>query len=182
MIMKKLRAQHYILLFLSIATLLVAGSAYAFMYKDTIKKAEEESVVQGEATAASKQTSDAKDMQAAFEASAASRALLPSFLISTDDAVPFIDSVEAIGPATGSTVSISSLSSGADNDASYQSVSATISASGSWANIMRAVETIENMPYAISIKELDLNESSDQSKKSAPVWTATIDVSVLSSS
>ncbi|MDR3557995.1 MAG: hypothetical protein P4L61_00535 [Candidatus Pacebacteria bacterium] len=180
--MKKLRAQHYILLFLSIMALLVAGSAYAFMYKDTIRKAQEESMVQQEALAASKQTTESKDRQTTFETSAASRALLPSFLVSTEDAVPFIDSVEAVGPATGSVVSISSLSSGTDSGTSYQAVTATVSASGKWTNVMRAVEMIENMPYAISVKTLNLDASSAATQKSATNWTATIAISVLSSS
>ena len=179
--MKKLRLQHYILLILSILTLSLACSAYVFMYKDAVTKAEEESLVRTESAAASKHVLQIKDMQTTYQDTVQDRAALPSFLVSADDAVPFIDAVEAIGPATGSTLSISSLSSGTDSSTSHGVVTASVSVKGDWANVMRAVEMIESMPYALTVKSLDLNASSDSSSKSPSSWSASLDVSVLSS-
>ena len=172
--MKKLSSQHYLLLILSILALFAAVAAYIFMYKDAVKKAEGEANVRAQVSTASEQTLEAKNMETIYKDTITNRAILPSFLVSVDNAVPFINAVEAIGPVTGATISISSLSSGMDNDSSHNVVTATISAVGAWANVMRAVQIVENMPYAISIKSLNMDVSS-------PNWTAVLDVSVLSS-
>ena len=180
--MKKLKSQHYLLLILSILAVLVAVAAYIFMYKDAIKKAEAESILESDVSAASKQTVDNKNMSATYESTAASRALLPEFLVSSDDAVPFIDAVEDVGQTTGAKVSISTLSSSATSGSSNQTITATISVTGTWANVMRAVEMIENMPYAVSVKSIsiDVLSSTDQSG-SVPGWTAVLSISALSS-
>jgi len=171
------------LLILSVLAVFAAAAAYAFMYNDAMQKAREEAAVQKEVVAASKHTVDAENMKAAYGRTAADRALLPSFLVPQNDAVPFINTVEAVGPASGTKVSLSSLSSGAGPNPLYGTVTATISIVGTWANVMRAVEMIENMQYAISVKDvhLDLLSSSGPSPKSAPNWTASMDISALSS-
>jgi Tfp pilus assembly protein PilO len=181
--MKKLRSQHYILLVLSVLAIFASAAAYFFMYNDAMKKAQEEANVQASVKAASKHAVEVENMKTIYDETAANRALLPSFLVSAGNAVPFIDAVEAIGPESGSTVSISSLSSGTDSNSSLEVVTATISAVGTWQNVMRAVEMIEDMPYAISVKNLHLDVlSSSDSSAAAPHWTATMDISVLSSS
>jgi hypothetical protein len=181
--MKKLRSQHYILLIMSVLAIFAAATAYFFMYNDAMKKAQEEANVQASVKAASKHTMDVETMKTIYDETTASRAQLPAFLVSLNDAVPFIDAVEAVGPATGSTISISSLSSGTAGDSSYQVVTATISAVGTWPNTMRAVEMIEDMPYAISVKSLRLDAlSPSDSSAAGPHWTAAMDISVLSSS
>jgi Tfp pilus assembly protein PilO len=181
--MKKLRSQHYILLVLSVLAIFTAATAYYFMYNDSMKKAQEEANVQASVKAASKHAVDIESMKTIYNETAASRAKLPAFLVSLGDAVPFIDAVEAVGPASGSTISISSLSSGTAGNSAYQVVTATISAVGTWPNVMRAVEMIEDMPYAISVKSLRLDViSSSDSSATAPHWTAAMDISVLSSS
>jgi hypothetical protein len=181
--MKKLRSQHYLLLILSFLTLFAAVVAYVFMYKDAMIKAQEEASIKAEVSAAAKHTLEAENMKIMYNDTASDRALLPSFIVSVDNAVPFIDAVEAIGPATGVTLSISSLSSGTDNASSYGVVTATISAIGNWTNVMRAIQMVENMPYAISVKNLNMDvlSSDGSSDKSASHWTAALDISVLSS-
>ena len=181
--MKKLRSQHYILLVVSIMAIFAAATAYFFMYNDAMKKAQEEANVQASVKAASKHTMDVENMKTIYNETAIGRAQLPAFLVSLGDAVPFIDAVEAVGPASGSTISISSLSSGTADNSSNGLVTATISAVGTWPNVLRAVEMIENMPYAISVKNLHLDVlSSSGSSAAAPRWTAAMDISVLSAS
>jgi hypothetical protein len=181
--MKKLRSQHYLLLILSFLTLFAAVVAYVFMYKDAVIKAEEADAIKTAVSVADKHTLEAENMKIIYNNTVSDRALVPSFLVSVDDAVPFIDAVEAIGPATGVTLSISSLSSGTDNASSHGIVTATISAVGNWTNVMRAVQMVENMPYAISIKSINMDvlSSDGSSAKSTPHWTAALDISVLSS-
>jgi len=169
-------------------TLLLACGAYTFMYRDTVTKAQEEALVKSEVLAASEQVTEAKNMEIMYQSTTDDRGLLPSFFVSSDDAVPFIDAVEAIGPATGSTLSLSSLSDSADGGSSHSIVTAAITVSGTWPNVMRAIGMVENLPYAISIKDLYMSESQGSPAKPgstikpAPRWTASLDISVLSSS
>jgi len=184
--MKKLQLQHYILLALSVLTLFLSCTAYSFMYNDAIKKAEAESAVKAQVVAATNEATEAKDMETVYESSESERELLPAFLVSTSNAVPFIDAVESIGPATGSTLSISSLSSGVDSVSSHSAVTATITVIGSWPNVMRAIAMIENMPYAISVQSLHLDAVTGSVKSGSTVkpvsrWTAALSISVLSS-
>jgi type II secretory pathway pseudopilin PulG len=180
--MKKLRSQHYLLLILSILALFAAVSAYVFMYNDAVKKAKEEAAMRAEMLIASDQTLGAKNTETTYKDTVINRSRLPSLLVSEADAVPFINAVEAVGPATGATISISSLSSGTDSDSSHRVVMATISIAGTWANTMLAVEMIENLPYAISVKSLNVNASlaNSSTPKTGSSWTAILDISVLS--
>ena len=180
--MKKLRSQHYLLLTLSILTFFAAISAFVFMYKDSIKKAEEEAALKEEILAASRKVVESSNIETVYKETSANRSILPSFLVSLDNAVPFIDAVEAVGPASGDEVSISSLSSGIDSSSSHQVVTASVSISGTWPNTMRAIEMIENLPYAVSVKNLSLEDSNADSStgKSPSRWTASLELSVLS--
>lgn len=178
--MKKLRSQHYTLLALAILSLAAAIAAYVFMYKDAIGEAQKTALAKANTAAASDQALAEKKTETTYEDTAADRALLPSFLVSEDNAVAFIDAVDAVGSTTGAAVSLSSLSSGTDSVTSELVVTATISVSGAWPSVMRAIALVEDLPYALSVKSLSLNASDDLSSRAAQ-WSASMSVSVLSS-
>lgn len=168
---------------LSVVALVATISAYLFIRNDAIGKAEDEATMRAEISAVSNQTLDAKLTAATYKDTASKRAQLSSFLVSEDNAVPFIDSIEAIGPAAGANVSISSLSSAVDG-AGHPMITATVTVYGAWSNVVRAVEMVENLQYASSIKNLSMNASFGgmSSSKTTTKWTASMDISVLSPS
>jgi hypothetical protein len=182
--MNKLRSQHYALLALSILAMTASVLAYAYMYKASIKKAQQALAVSSDSSVASDQSVESKKTLALYQDTAVNRNRLQSFLVSEENAVPFIDDVEAIGPASGATLSISSLSSGTDSVTSHEAVTAQISVNGTWANVIRALQMVENLPYAVSVKSISLavsaSASSASGKNSQPQWSAVDSISVLS--
>lgn len=183
-IMKKLRAQHYILLLAALAAIAASSLAYFFMYKGAIGLAESADRAKANATLASTESATAQKSEELYTATAGSRARLLTLLVSEGDAVPFIDAVEAVGPLSGASVSLSSLSSGTDAASSHPTVSAEISISGTWPQAIDAIEGIESLPYALSVKGIHLSQEGaldPAANKSGPHWLASLDISVLSS-
>jgi hypothetical protein len=182
--MKKLRAQHYILVLAALLAIASSLLAYFFMYKGAVGLAEAADRARANAVLASTEAVTMQKSQEFYASTTGNRSLLPTLLVPEGNAVPFIDEVEAIGPLSGASVSLSSLSSGMDAVSSHPIVSARVSIGGTWPQVMSAVQGVEDLPYAISVTAISLGQSGDADltpKKTASHWSASLDISVLSS-
>ncbi|MDE2188804.1 MAG: hypothetical protein KGJ35_03715 [Patescibacteria group bacterium] len=178
--MKKLKSQHYILLFVSILTVCVAAISYNFLYHQALSKAEAAAVAEAKVASMAATSIEEKKTAEIFATTATERSQLSDSMVSEGNAVPFIDSVEGIAAKSGATISLSSLSSGTDSASSHATVLASVTIRGSWQNALRALELLENLPYAISMQNLNLTETNSSDAKSAPQWTINVSLSVLS--
>jgi Flp pilus assembly protein TadG len=181
--MKHLKSEHYILLILAVITLAASAVAYAFMYKQSIQRAEAAASARASIEYIQEQSILTENLEKTYADSAVLRATLPTYLVSEEDAVPFINAVEAVGPASGAKLSLSSLSSGTDPASSSPVVSLSVSLRGTWQTVMSGVELLENLPYAESVQDLRLSsDGTGTATSTAPVWTADLQLSVLSTS
>lgn len=175
--MKKLSSQHYMLAILSVAAIAVSIGAYVFMYRTAMQSAVSAAAARASVAAAKDAEREAEEQGSIYQKTAAARASLPSFLVNDNNALAFIQKVESVGKESGAAVSISSLSSGAAPGSSKQAVSAIVSMNGSWQAVMRAIGLVESLPYALSVRSVNLNSSP---AAVAPAWSASISLSVLS--
>lgn len=109
------------------------------------------------------------------------------YLLHKNEVVPFIETVEGAGKKTGAVVKIGTVNVGSDSVLAIR-----LEARGSWNNINRFLSYLENLPYKISLSKVDLNRASSVSQfyansevgvnkiiAGAPVWNATVEMSVL---
>ena len=117
---------------------------------------------------------------------------LYSAFVPADNVVPFIAALEAIGPRVGGAVSVASIDSTAPEAGSLAVngyVNAKVTASGSWASVIKIIELIENMPYKVTISNVRLDQSNSVvvadkpggASKQIVGWVASFDVSAVKS-
>jgi hypothetical protein len=117
-------------------------------------------------------------VRALHERTATDRASLSQFFIPADRVVEFIEAIEALGPQTGSTVTLSSIDDvppGQIKGSKYGLARARVEARGSWSSVMRALSLAENFPYAISVQDTRV----DSGASGGSSWKAEFTLEVL---
>ncbi|MCL5781791.1 MAG: hypothetical protein M1459_00280 [Patescibacteria group bacterium] len=106
-----------------------------------------------------------------------------NYFLAEGDAVPFIESLEKIGSATGASVAIGAIS--ADNTSklpagSFSNIRAHVDAIGSWNAVMRTLELAEVMPFASNLSNIRLEMGeSPNAKIKTPVWKLAFDINAV---
>jgi len=143
----------------SALALIAAVALYAYLYSlvgvsvDRARLAED--IIGTEQSA----QSQSKDLGSEYASTAAARARLPGLFVPAGNAVAFIETLESIGPSSGAQVSISSIQADSLDGAApgtTGAVSASVTARGSWATVMRALVLSESLPYQNAIDHVAL--------------------------
>jgi hypothetical protein len=150
---------------LLLSVLALGGAVFAFVVLDKLilsqtLNAEDMARKVLEATKQKERENELKKM---VQENSDARSMLSLLLVPKDDIVGFIEKIEGVGVLSGAEVTLSSINAEAE-------LKANIEAKGSWANVMRAVGIIENMPFRIAISDLKLERTVDEKKNS--VWKA----------
>lgn len=153
---------HTFLLVLAITVTLLVVAVYGYMYYvvrvSIVRAATARDIVALEK--ANKEREN--DVRSLYERTKEARASLSDFFIPADRVVEFIESIEALGPQTGSEVSLRSiedLAPGKIEGKAYGLAKAEVEAIGSWTSVMRALSLAENFPYMVSITNTRLDTS-----------------------
>lgn len=99
------------------------------------------------------------------------RAALDTHFAKSSDVVPFLNTIEGLGPKVGAVASISSVNVPDDKSGLVVDVKAT----GSFASIYKFINLLENSPYELQFLGMDLNQSTTASS-----WDATFQIRLLS--
>ena len=141
---------HYSALAIAAIIFCISTAGYVFIYYQInlqiTQTASAEQLVQDQ----QRFTEQQQHIVASLTATAQDRASIDSFILSTDQTLPFIDVVEGLSSVAGAQVTITSISADASN------VHAHISIRGPWTNTLRAMHLVENLPYSISISSISL--------------------------
>lgn len=165
--------RHYTLLIVAFAAIALTAVCYAVLYR-----AIESQSIFAQETLKALAAEDQKKQQAGDSASiyvktADERARLDAAVLSQEKAVGFITAVEKIGTDTGTQLELSAISdepiAGEGNLGYFKG---HISAKGSWADVMRALSLIENMPYGISFDNVHVVAA-------AKTWELALDIRAL---
>lgn len=113
-----------------------------------------------------------KELVRISEESRAKRERLNALFVPAENAVSVIQDIEAIGDSSGAAVSISSIKAAGQ-------VTAAVSITGLWPDVMQAIELFETLPHQKTIRNLSLNflEAAGP-KDSFSRWQASFDISV----
>jgi hypothetical protein len=101
-------------------------------------------------------------LTALYSSTAADRARVEGLFIPVSASVSFIEAVEAIGPQSGSSVTLSSIAAddlSASIPGTLGSIRGQVSARGSWPSVMRALVMAESLPYVVSVSGIHMDSS-----------------------
>lgn len=163
-------------------TAAVSVAAYSYLYRGTSVRIDETVAAKKIVKAAESAKTLGKEIVRLHDATIHERAQLASLLVSDDQSVEVIQALEAVGPATKTEISISTIRSAKPDekaDPKIGSVSANVSASGSWAGVMKALKMFENLPYENSISQVNMRlvSAGDDKSKKPRTWEAAVEIS-----
>lgn len=173
--------RHYILLIFATLAILGSATGYILMYRESVIQARGSALAQAEVILENNKKLHEQELTAAYADSLSDRSRLSSFLVSEDEIVEFIESVEAIGASSGAEVEISGIDTeeiAVKDEESFGHISAHLNISGTWVNVMRALILVENMPYSVSLNNIGLFSSGTAKAKQ---WELSLDMRVLTS-
>ena len=142
--------KHYSALGIAFAIFVASIGGYVFMYfsvnSQAVNTAQAERDVNSAQDIAAKQQGTINILKATD----ADRAMLSSFVLSSDQTVSFIEQIEGVSKQSGATVTLVSISSDGTT------LHAHINIQGQWTNVLRAMHIIENFPYSLSMDNVRL--------------------------
>jgi len=86
-----------------------------------------------------------------------SQALLETHFIKSSDVVPFLNTIEALGPAVGASAEIDSVDTSPDG----ASLIVELQASGSFGAVYKFLTLLENSPYELNFLSMDIHTITD---------------------
>lgn len=121
-----------------------------------------------------------KSVISRFNKTAADRARLRSFFVPSYEEVGFIENLENLGTETGSTVSISAVSSddmSGQTNGALGKIQAHLEVVGQWPSVMRALMLSESLPYKSTVSGVKFESSGAASEKDPKIlWRVSYDV------
>lgn len=174
--------RHYILLLLAIGAVTLSGIGYAVLYHAITSQSIKAHDALKTIALADERKKLEEDTASLYAKTKDERSDLGNLIISQEKIVDFIKSVEKIGDDVNVQLELSAITNepiSAEDIFSY--FKGHIEAHGSWANIMRTLILVENMPYAISLYNVKLAQSAESSSTKLPtkVWDLSFDIRVL---
>lgn len=121
------------------------------------------------------------DLLKIYTETADDRATLKEFFVSDTEIIPFVESLEALGPVSGSSLKITALESEDQSGlkkGTLTSLRAKVDVTGSWSSVMRALKLSETLPYDISISGVRFVQGGSTDDKSKTAWSASYDIKV----
>ena len=165
----KIGTKHYFLICLAIISILVSSFGYWFVYDAVIKQAENYSESSKEEQIEKDNSQKAQELVKIHTDTKDDRAKLPTFAVSEDKVVDFIESVESIGAFTSTKVELSSI----NNENSF--LKAHVQASGNWSDLLNSLVMIENIPYSVSLNNVQFTSFPDKKGQ----WNMSLDIQAL---
>lgn len=169
---------HIPLLIFAFSVTLVVGALYAYMYHATTVSVERAGLARDIVATERNDQAQAKNLSSIAANTALDRSVLQSFFIPADDVVSFITTLEALGPQSGTTLSLTGIDSDPLTNAAPGAVGRAhghIDASGTWASVMRLLDLAEHMPYAATVSHVRLSGGALDEKKQS-TWSISFDI------
>ncbi|HEV7702407.1 MAG TPA: hypothetical protein VGO63_03140 [Candidatus Paceibacterota bacterium] len=104
------------------------------------------------------------------------KALLETHFGKTSDIVPFLDTVEGLGPKAGVQVETTSVDILADGGG----LLVKLNTSGNFKNIYKFLTLLENSPYELEVSGMDMQKETNSITMEEPGWQAMLGIKLLS--
>ncbi len=186
--MKKIHSSHYILLMCAILTIVTVSFGYYFIYQRSITQARNAEEAQREVVIETDKKKHEQELLKLYADTAEDRELIASYVVPGDGIVDLIEKIEHIGAESGTDFELSGISSddlSAAAKGKIGHIRAHIETQGPWENVMRALMLIENLPYSVSINNVEISSSdafvkvNDAKAVKSRIWNLTFNMEVL---
>jgi hypothetical protein len=186
--------RHYTLLLMAIVTTVVSVCVYLILHRTIVSQAKEATRAKAEELALQHEKQYETDINKTYTNSAEERAKISSYIVSQEKILDFIEAIEGIGTTTGASLDISDLDTGnfstqssALSSESIENLKIHIEIHGSWVQVMQALMLLENIPYSLSLHNIQLIRLADETSATpldkkiskTPLWKASIDIKTL---
>ncbi len=175
---------HHLLISLSIMVTLFVVSLY--FYVSSSVHSMTDAVISAREEVASLQSKNSKDelLKKLNADSSAEWERLYSAFVPVNNVVPFIETLESLGPRAGGQVTVASIDSTIPGDGSLAKngyVNAKVTARGSWGSVFKILQLAENLPYKTTISNVRMDLTTSEGSKQHTEWTASFDISAIKS-
>lgn len=160
----------------------LGGALYGFLFWQLKVKNERISERQNELLAQAKQESSLAAKRSLAQDTAGMREGLSALLVRRDQAVAFIESLEALGAKSGTTAAIKAVEAGKveSGTASVEELRTVLEAKGAWQNVLRFLALLELLPYASRLEQVSLSHpSAEAARAGAAEWRGQFIIRVL---
>ncbi len=150
----------------ALASILLVSFGYWYVYGVIVKQAENYSSAQQQIELEKGRAQREQELAKTYNDTLNDRMRLPVLIISDDKVVNFIEAIESITNLSSADVALSSIINANSH------LKGVVEIKGTWANVMKALILIENLPYSISFDTLKM--SLDDKK-----WSIVLDIRAL---
>lgn len=154
---------HYFLAIIALSVTLSVAAISLFMRNSIAESVNESVTARQQVKVADFNRSKEDIFLSQYEGTVAEWAKLPALFVNSDNIVAFIESVEALGMTTGSTINLSAIYADDLESASpgtHGTMRATVRSEGSWSTMMRVLRMAESLPYSVTISDVLLEVTS----------------------
>lgn len=166
-----MRRSSIIDIFAAASVLLLAGAAYTFWYATVEQSADEAAVLIAEIQERGEIGGRAARARQQLEELKADEALVYRYLVSNNEIVPFLESLERTGEQLDADVEVISVSRGQETQNS--TIMLALSIKGTFDAVLRTLGAIEYQPYDTRLVNVTLDTAADTN-----VWTAAAIIAV----
>ena len=178
-----MKINHLPLLILAVVVTIFVASIYGYLYYKINVSEQKISDYQYVIESAKLAKEREKSFLDRYTSTASKWSSLQNFFVHSDKVVNFIEVIESLSDQSKSTVTIFSIDADNLDNAPVGkegSIKMKINAKGSWASVMRALSLTEALPYKVSINNVRLNVTNEDSKsvKDQKIWDLNFDLQV----
>ena len=178
-----MKINHLPLLILAVVVTIFVASIYGYLYYKINVSEQKISDYQYVIESAKLAKEREKSFLDRYTSTASKWSSLQNFFVHSDKVVNFIEVIESLSDQSKSTVTIFSIDADNLDNAPVGkegSIKMKINAKGSWISVMRALSLTEALPYKVSINNVRLNVTNEDSKsvKDQKIWDLNFDLQV----
>jgi len=179
-----MKTKHLPFLIFAVAVTIFVALIYAYLYYKITISGQKISDIQSVIESAKLAKEREKSVLDRYTSTASKWASLQNLFVHSNKVVDFIETIESLSDQSKSIVTISSIDADNLDNAVVSkegSIRVKINAKGSWISVMRALSLVEVLPYKLTINNVRLNTTNNESesaKANQKIWDLNFDLQV----
>ena len=179
-----MKTKHLPFLIFAVAVTIFVALIYAYLYYKITISGQKISDIQSVIESAKLAKEREKSVLDRYTSTASKWASLQNLFVHSNKVVDFIETIESLSDQSKGIVTISSIDADNLDNAVVSkegSIRVKINAKGSWISVMRALSLVEVLPYKLTINNVRLNTTNNESesaKANQKIWDLNFDLQV----
>ena len=165
-------------LIVSVIIFLILCIMFFFLFKEINNNIKTSKELQTNLQKEIKRREEIKDFNNSFKSIEQDKNLLETHFAQSSDIVPFLNKIEKMANSVGTEAEVSFIEVAKDNTGLILEMKDV----GSFSRVYKFITLLENSPYELEFTSVEMNSTSDTSKKSTKenIWEATLKIKLIS--